>query len=325
MVINDRIYEEFIINEPILLELINSKPLQRLKKVSQHGASQYLFSWKKRTSRFNHSLGVMLLLRKFGASLEEQVAGLLHDVSHTAFSHVIDFVYSSESHDFHEKYMRELILNSEIPKILKRYNILLNKVLNEESFPLLERKIPDLCADRIDYFLRHMHDSGKSLEKVKKHVENLRVYQNEFILKDKKAALAFATDYLKQNKQYWADPREIAIYKVLAQAIKISLEKKIIDENDLFTTDDQLMVKLKASKNKKILKFINLLTPHFKIKIDQSHYHFHLKTKLRYIDPKILVGQGLMRLSILDKEFKKRLIKHNEKMRKGFYVRVLGL
>jgi HD superfamily phosphohydrolase len=34
----------------------------------------------------------MLLVRRLGASLEEQIAALLHDVSHTAFSHVIDSV-----------------------------------------------------------------------------------------------------------------------------------------------------------------------------------------------------------------------------------------
>jgi len=51
------------------------------------------------TTRFDHSVGVMLLIRKLGAGsspasalLKEQVAALLHDVSHTAFSHVIDYV-----------------------------------------------------------------------------------------------------------------------------------------------------------------------------------------------------------------------------------------
>ena len=33
-----------------------------------------------------------MLLAKKGASLTEQIAGLIHDVSHTVFSHVIDRV-----------------------------------------------------------------------------------------------------------------------------------------------------------------------------------------------------------------------------------------
>ncbi len=34
----------------------------------------------------------MMLVNRLGGSLEEQIAALLHDVSHTAFSHVIDYV-----------------------------------------------------------------------------------------------------------------------------------------------------------------------------------------------------------------------------------------
>ena len=46
---------------------------------------------------FEHSLGVYLLLRRLGADRREQVAGLLHDISHTAFSHAVDFLISSGS------------------------------------------------------------------------------------------------------------------------------------------------------------------------------------------------------------------------------------
>lgn len=325
MIIDDPIYGKFIVKEPVLLELINSQPLKRLKKINQHGASCYLFSWKKKTSRFNHSLGVMYLLGQFGASLKEQVAGLLHDTPHTAFSHVIDFVYPSETHDFHEKYFEEIIRHSEIPKIFKKHHLSLDQVLDEENFPLLERRLPDLCADRIDYFLRHLYDMKGDLERVKNHINNLAVYQNEFVFSDKKAALDFAVDYLEQNESAWAHPREIATYKVLAEAIKIGLEKKVINESDLFTTDEELMEKLKSSQNPKILKLVSLLNPNFKIKIDNKNYHFHLRTKLRYIDPKVLINNRLIRLSTFNLDFRKRLKRHNEKMKKGFYVKVLGL
>lgn len=39
----------------------------------------------------------MLLNRQLDASMEEQIVALLHDVSHTAFSHVIDYVF--DDHD----------------------------------------------------------------------------------------------------------------------------------------------------------------------------------------------------------------------------------
>lgn len=324
MIISDPIYGKFVIKEPVILELISSSTLLRLKKINQHGASYYLFSWKKKTSRFDHSLGVMLLLRKFDTSSEEQIAGLLHDVSHTAFSHVIDFVYPSDTHDFHEKYYRETILRSEIPKILKKHKISLYKVLDEENFPLLESKLPDLCADRIDYFLRHMYVSGGDLTKVKRHVKNLRVFQNGFVFGKQEAALDFATDYLDQNERFWAHPREIACYQILAEAIKIGLKEKILSKKDLFTTDDEVMEKLQKSRNSKILKLIKLLNPELKIKLNEKNYHYHLKTKLRYVDPKVLIKGSPFCLSKLSPVFKRKLEGHNKKMRAGFYVKILG-
>ncbi len=89
MIINDAIYGKYKINEPVLVELIKSRPMQRLKKIAQLGIPDRFYHIRG-FSRFEHSLGVMLLLRKLNASLEEQAAGLLHDVSHTAFSHVVD-------------------------------------------------------------------------------------------------------------------------------------------------------------------------------------------------------------------------------------------
>ncbi len=97
----------------------------------------------------------MFLLKKYDASLEEQIAGLLHDVPHTAFSHVVDFVFGTGKHQgYHERFMKQVIYDSEIPSILEEHGIDVEEVLDESNFKLLERGVPDLCADRIDYFLR---------------------------------------------------------------------------------------------------------------------------------------------------------------------------
>ena len=63
----DRVYGEFEITEPVILELISSPSLQRLKDIDQAG---YRPLWVKPNantgkhdhSRFAHSVGVYLLL-----------------------------------------------------------------------------------------------------------------------------------------------------------------------------------------------------------------------------------------------------------------------
>src|SRR5262249_39189239 len=99
---NDRVYGEVAIDDPKVRAIIATPTFQRLKRVRQAGPSAFAFPFKT-VSRFEHSLGVFVLLERLGASLREQVAGLLHDISHTAFSHAVDFVFSSEDQDHHEE------------------------------------------------------------------------------------------------------------------------------------------------------------------------------------------------------------------------------
>ena len=152
----DRLYGTISITEPIILDLIKSKALQRLKGIDQAG---YFDVYVPNThhTRYEHSLGVYILLKNYGASLQEQIAGLIHDVSHSAFSHCIDYVFGAEKQKthLHQDYMfSDFVLKSDIPKILNSYDIDISYILEEKNFPLKEKELPDLCADRIDYSLR---------------------------------------------------------------------------------------------------------------------------------------------------------------------------
>jgi len=161
MEISDSLYGNFKISENVLEELVNGKSIQRLKGISQFGIPEGYFH-RKNFSRYEHSIGVFLLLRKLNASLEEQIAGLLHDVSHTAFSHVIDWVLGDPTkEDYQDLNHLKIISNSEIPKILKKHSFDYERISQLESFPLLERESPSLCADRVDYSLREIHHNGK--------------------------------------------------------------------------------------------------------------------------------------------------------------------
>lgn len=89
MNIADPIYGKMRIQKPVLIELLSAPSVIRLKNISQFGIPDQYYHLKN-YSRFEHSVGVMILLRKLGASVEEQAAGLLHDVSVSAFSHIIN-------------------------------------------------------------------------------------------------------------------------------------------------------------------------------------------------------------------------------------------
>jgi HD superfamily phosphohydrolase len=65
-------------------------------------------------TRFDHSVGVMLLIRHLGGSLREQLAGLLHNVSHTDFLHLIDYVLDMTGEDYHEQRYEEVQAHPDI-------------------------------------------------------------------------------------------------------------------------------------------------------------------------------------------------------------------
>ena len=69
----DRVYGEQAITEPVLLDLIESPALERLKDVDQAGYFEPHFPGTKH-SRFEHSLGACLLLRMYGSPIEQQLA-----------------------------------------------------------------------------------------------------------------------------------------------------------------------------------------------------------------------------------------------------------
>lgn len=62
MLVSDSIYGKHLV-EGVLEELIVSKPVQRLKGIHQGGAS-YLVNEKWDVTRFDHSIGVMLLIKR---------------------------------------------------------------------------------------------------------------------------------------------------------------------------------------------------------------------------------------------------------------------
>ncbi len=322
MIVSDMLYGEADI-EPVLSDILKSGPVQRLKGINQAGVTKYVKEGRSST-RFSHVVGVMLFLKNIGASLEEQIAGLLHDVPHTAFSHVIDFVFENENHEYHEKFHEKIIMESEIPSILRKHGYDAEDFLHASDFGLLERDLPNLCADRIDYTLRDASAYFGLLDRMKGYIDSFSVYKGEIIMDDGAMARSFGEDYLRLDYECWSDPLEITVFMIAADAIKAALESGEISHDDLFETDDFVFSLLKSSGNEKVRESMEKLNPNLKIKIDEDDYDFVAKSKLRYIDPKFSDGGRIKRASTAFPDFKKKIREHNRIMRKGFPVKIVS-
>lgn len=241
----DRVYGDFEVIEPVILELINCSALQRLKEIDQAGYFEPHFPGTAH-SRFEHSIGVYLLLKMYSAPIEEQIAGLIHDVSHSAFSHCIDYVLevgSEKEHNHQDNVFDEFVRKSEIPKILKKYNLDLEYILDDKNFPMKEKDLPDLCADRIDYSLRTA-TVFKEIENGKYFIDNLLAENGKWIFKNFESAEKYAKLFLKLNTNYYAGLPSAVMFRTVGDYLRYALSKNYISETDLYATDKIVLEKI---------------------------------------------------------------------------------
>lgn len=189
-IINDPIYGAIY---PDRLEwlLIKSRPLQRLKGIKQLGLVETVYPGANHT-RAEHSLGTMhmagLIASRLGLSPEEvrkvRLAGLLHDLGHSALSHAVEGVLSRNPEiqpiiggkrvSRHEEFTREIItahpfgddalqLAEDDFGSADGLFIEVADIASGGRQPLGQIIAGDLDADRIDFLLRDSYHSGVNL------------------------------------------------------------------------------------------------------------------------------------------------------------------
>ena len=298
----DTIYGSFDIGEAVLHDLIVSPEVQRLKGVWQHGMPpRYIPSVTHTFTRYEHSIGVMLLLRVLGASLEEQIAGLLHDVSHLAFSHLYDWVVAEEllSGDRHtsgqDARHNDYLIQSSLPSILSSHGYSLQTFLDYKQFTLLEQETPELCADRVDYCLREME-----ADEAKGYVSALKAQDRKIVFADKDSALGFAQYFLSRNRDFWASYDLGSRYMILKNVLRYAIKKDVVKLSDFYGGDEDIMRKVEQMSDTFVIHNLRLLR---NVRIPNTDHGVPVKLKLRYVDPLFIEDGHLQRLARVDVAF----------------------
>jgi HD superfamily phosphohydrolase len=299
--------------EDALVEIMETDLMQRLKKIDQSGPSRYLGPIVPAFSRFEHSVGVVALLKKAGAPLKEQIAGLLHDCSHTVFSHVGDYIFAGDMNEnVQQSYQDRIHLNhlqrSGLSATIAKYGMRIED-LNPELYVRLERPLPDMCADRIQY---NVHTgvifgiiSNADAEAI---VANLEFENGNWYFTDKDLAKKFAGLSLHFTRNFWGVKWNTSMNIHLAMAIRRALTIKLISMKDLFMTDDIIMKKLQAS-NDSIIKNNLWQCANYTKRIQGARYSkMKITSKFRGIDPPVRNAETgeLERLTAIDPDFKKQ-------------------
>ena len=177
----DPVHQDIVLNgnipeEKLIIDLIDAKEFQRLRRIQQLGVTSYTFQGAE-GSRFTHSLGAMYVAYKFFNSLAAQyteiikykplllVSALLHDLGHGPFSHVTEKIINYHHEDWS---CRIIAGDTEVNKILRAYTAFPN--LAESVVQVLQKKYKpkyisqlissQLDCDRCDYLLRDSYMTG---------------------------------------------------------------------------------------------------------------------------------------------------------------------
>jgi HD superfamily phosphohydrolase len=291
----DRVYGEVAIDDPGVLALIGCPTFQRLKGIRQAGPSALAFPFKTVT-RYEHSLGAYLLLRRLGAERREQVAGLLHDISHTAFSHAVDFVFSSEEQDHHEELKPVFLERPDVVAALADLGYAPRDFFDDSVYPLLERPLPALCADRLDYFLRDSLACGvTSREAADRILGRVAAVGETLVLTDVAVAREAAGLFAVMNRDWWASPTEAYIYNEFADALREAFRLGALTKADLFEDDAHVLDRLRASGSPLVAEKLRHVTEFRPERV--NGFVPRVIPKTRWIDPPVKVGPAVQRLS----------------------------
>jgi hypothetical protein len=313
MLIHDPIYGDFLITDKLTIQLIKSPQMQRLKSISQYGLPDEYYH-KKNFSRFDHSLGVYFLLRTFNASYNEQIAGLLHDMSHTAFSHLIDWVIGDPlQENFQDKQHTKILSDFRFNKLLQSYSVSSNVFTDHSSYRLLETLLPKLCADRIDYALREL---GRT--KAQNYIQHLTVYEKEFAFDTLKSGSAFAHDFLILQKEHYQGFEGMSRWKLFAEILRYAIKHNKLTKDDFNLKSEKVIISIiKNMKSKYVNKRLAIISRKSLSELPKTKRRYH--KKFRYVDP-VIVSEGGKRVSVLDPAFNKLYQKVYEENIRGTRV-----
>lgn len=298
-------------------EIINTPEFKRLKNVGMNCGCEYtsfpIFAKGKNYTRYDHSIGVALIIWHFTKDVKQSIAGLLHDISSPVFAHVIDFLNGDhENQESTEEKTEEIIEDSkEIQAILRKYNLTTKDVYDYHMYPIADNDSPLLSADRLEYTIGNAYYYGfKSMEELKDIYDDLTICKNElgedeisFRSLDK--AISFTSAALSNSKVYSSDVDRFSM-QYLADLLKSAVNKKVINLDDLYTTENEVIEKMEKDEEIKFLfDYFKNLSQIFTSKTKpEDGYWVNIPAKKRYINP-LVVSKG--RVSSLCSDLSKEI------------------
>ena len=297
---------------PFTKKAMEAPEMRRLRNVGMNCGCEYtsfpLFqAIHEPYSRFDHSVGVALLVWRFTGDARQTLAGLFHDIATPCFAHVVDFMLGdSMKQEATEGGTRRIIDGSaHIQALLKELGLTTDDVADYHMYPIADNDSPRLSADRLEYTLGNLVNYGLiTPEKVGQMLDGLAVLraedgQEELGFTSREKALAFAVGALDTGRIYVSEPDRFSM-QVLAEMLNRARNAGVITMDDLWQDEPFLIGKLCEDD-----RFREEWARYRRYsRIIHGKDGIVVRAKKRYIDPLV---SGIGRVSQIDVDFKNEI------------------
>ena len=245
---NDPIYGFITIETELILQLINHRFFQRLRRISQMGLSSLVYPGAHHT-RFEHAIGAMHVmqmairtLRQKGGDISDeeneamQFAILLHDIGHGPFSHASEKILLKEiSHEVISLKVFKKLNQEFSGKLDLAIKIFNNKYKRKFMHQLVSGQVD---VDRLDYLKRDSFFTGVTEGNINTdRIIAMMNVNNENLVFESKALHSLEKFLLARRLMYW----QVYLHKtsLAAELILIKILKRfqslVFDKKEIIT------------------------------------------------------------------------------------------
>lgn len=306
-----------------LREYADCEEMLRLRGIDMNCGMNYtsfpLFSDLEPYTRYEHSLGVALILCRFTDRKEVILSGLFHDIATPAFSHVIDFLNGDhETQESTEGETYSIIAGSPcIASLLNRDALSVSDVADYHLYSLADNDSPRLSADRLEYMLGNIVNYGYgTLEQVQRFLEDLCAGINEdgeeeMMFMHEDIAEEFALLAMKCGHIFSCNEDRYGM-EFLAGILKNAVKEGILEYDDFRRTEAEVIALLMNSSMKdQWMQFTQM--NRLLISEEQKEGYLQVHAKRRYIDP-LCNGRRVSSYSEAYRDVKNAFLNENQEV-----------
>lgn len=316
-----RLWEIYHDEFPAFLRALADAPaMRRLEDIGMNCGCEYtnfpIYRHLGPHSRYDHSVGVGLIVWHFTHDPAQAAAGLFHDLPTPVFAHVVDFLRGDylTQEATEDGTFASITHSAEIMAALEKTGIDPADIGNYHRYPIADNDAPRLAADRLEYTLSNMVNFGcATRQETAAFYGDLCLTPNEdgapeLSFRSGDTALDFSLRALTLSRLYESNEDRYAM-QMLSELLGRALQLGAVSEEDLYTTETAVIQKLRGDARTAAdwERYCSLAFVKSAARPSDDGPWRQIRVKRRYIDP-LVARQG--RLSAVSPVYRDALTKY---------------